>query len=120
MGQGVAKNLIEPGFEVRGCVVRAESVAAFGACGGNGCNASSQCGSSMRRGNQVARSRSFSKRRPSNCELAIPWQRYAESQRDLQDYVLYVRHKLDSGPDRQLKVRAALQGKRNLLVQIKG
>ena len=37
MGQGVARNLIQAGFEVYGCDVREESVAAFVASGGKAC-----------------------------------------------------------------------------------
>jgi putative dehydrogenase len=44
MGQGVAKNLIKAGFEVFGCDVRAESVAAFVEHGGKGCDTPAQLG----------------------------------------------------------------------------
>lgn len=44
MGQGVAKNLIKAGFEVFGCDVRAESVAAFVEYGGKNCDTPAQLG----------------------------------------------------------------------------
>src|SRR5271168_3625266 len=44
MGQGVAKNLIKAGFEVFGCDVREESVAAFVGHGGKRCDTPAQLG----------------------------------------------------------------------------